>query len=644
MAGSGHGNRIRGAAVGGSLVGGWVLHDLVVMVTSAQPSLALRLLIGSLLLAVAGAHIGWLLAGTHRLLRYSLLIGVLGIAIAVTVLPGAVNPAHSGLAKSVLLLALAAAALAVAPARWGAAALPVGALLAVTAAVWGHLHWTAIMPGFLVLEATIAVAAGALLLATQLTHGRRRRLVLCTLVLVCACAVGARAGYSSRLRRADLPQPFPTTAASGPNLLLVVLDTVRADHLSAYGYHLPTTPGLERLLDEGFVRYSAARSTSSWTLPSHGSLFTGLLPSEHGATHVRSTDREAVELRWSWVNCLRDDVPTLAEILTGEGYRTGAVVANRVLSHSLGVDRGFSHYDDRGSAGLQCRFSLVQQLGWRPELSCLPYRDATTITDQALSWLGTGSEEQPFFLFVNYMDAHRPYFPPRPFDRTLVPERPTDPIKPTRAFKALQYDRELRYLDHELQRLLDGLRRSDRRWQDTVVIITSDHGEAFGEHGHWGHAQYLYEELIRVPLLVKGVGRCTGSEGVDVPISGEQVFALALCELGLGPEPQRPQGLHVVAEWYCSKELARTAVCHSQDLLAWLDEDTKYLAHADGRVEVYNLATDQRELQDLAAQAPGRERALGFSREHWDKPWVSSASPQLSPEMLRSLKALGYLQ
>jgi arylsulfatase A-like enzyme len=387
--------------------------------------------------------------------------------------------------------------------------------------------------------------------------------------------------------------------------------------------------------------YKEARSTSSWTLPSHASLLTGLMPHQHGATHARNRDqRDEVSFRWSWVTRLRDDVPTLAGRLAGRGYRTGAIVANAaVLAHEMGLDRGFQHYDDRMSAGLECRQSLLQQLGWHPALGCLHYRDATTVTKLAQSWIKGNEPDQPFFLFLNYMDAHTPYIPPSPFDRAFSSRRPIDPLQPSQAMQSLQYDRQLLYLDSELMRLIDWLRSTDH-WQQTVVIITSDHGEALGEHNHWGHAQYLYEELIHVPLLVRSVG-AELDRPVTQLIGGDDVHDLALAELGLGPPP-RLSSERLVAEWYCSAN--KEGICRSQDLLAWIEGNRKIIVQLTGEVEAYDLGQDRQELVKVQLSASEMDQARQRAEELWSIPSGASTAPELSPETIENLRALGYLK
>ena len=200
--------------------------------------------------------------------------------------------------------------------------------------------------------------------------------------------------------------------ADAPNLLLIVLDTVRADHLAPYGYHRVTTPRIDAFANERATRYTRARSAGTYTLPSHASLFTGLYPSVHGADHPRAEGQSGVS-RWTLRPALglRPDVPTLAEVLHEHGWRTAAIVANNVfLHHSFGLDRGFERYDDRDTAWTNEYLALAQYAGFALRTGHLLYRDGDEITAEALRWID-GEGARPFFLMLNYMDAHAPYMP-----------------------------------------------------------------------------------------------------------------------------------------------------------------------------------------------------------------------------------------
>jgi arylsulfatase A-like enzyme len=274
------------------------------------------------------------------------------------------------------------------------------------------------------------------------------------------------------------------------SVVLVVLDTVRADHCSAYGYGNPTTPRLDRLASEGLL-FEHARSVAPWTLPSHASLFTGLLPHQHGCDW---------EHRW-----LADSQVTLAEKLATAGFDSLGVTTNPNASSLYHLDQGFHEFRET----------------WRLREKHRGLSDSAIAVAEVRAWLERHDPARPFFLFVNLADAHLPYAPPPPLDRlfgepderarhlasrgdllqaTLVGE---EQVKPEdRPGLAALYDGELRTADTRLGELLDLLDEL-RLAGDAIVIVTSDHGEHLGEEGRVDHQLSLDETLLRVPLVVR---------------------------------------------------------------------------------------------------------------------------------------------
>lgn len=415
-------------------------------------------------------------------------------------------------------------------------------------------------------------------------------------------------------------------------------------------------PRLDAFARARATTYTQARSTSSWTLPSHASLFTGLLPSEHGATHVRRRGEEATGS--SPATALRADVTTLAELLRAEGYATAAHAANvAYLQRAYGLHRGFDVYEVRDAARTLRRFSLAQFLGLHPEIGALRYRDARSIADDALDWLDARPADRPFFLFLNFMEAHLPYYPPTRYAEALRPVRLLDPLRPRSVEELLvQYERSLRYVDDELARVLERLER-DGALDDTVVVVTSDHGEAFGEHDFWFHGRTLYEEMIRVPLYVKPAGpRPPGRERVDAPVTGADVFAIALDALGLGHRLEevapaaaaraRGEAWGPLGAWYRSDkhDPARNPVPIDRDLLAWLDGTVKTIAASTGAIERYDLATDPGERSPLPATDAEVAAAVARAADWWraHPPPVDGAL-EIDEDALRRLRDLGYI-
>jgi arylsulfatase A-like enzyme len=324
----------------------------------------------------------------------------------------------------------------------------------------------------------------------------------------------------------------PSPPVDSPNVLLVVLDTVRADHLSLYGYERPTTPVLERLAKRG-IRFDAARATAPWTLPSHASFFSGLWPHELNA---------------QWLTPLRGSFPTLSEYLGSHGYATAGFVANTLYcSYETGLDRGFTHYEDyvldqliplRSAWLVDNGLRMVSEIGvfvgrtfnvgpfrpmhesWFASLFVVDRRkDARSICRGFLDWLSQRAQPaRPFFAFLNFYDAHAPYVLPRgaEYHFGLKPRRAADflflvdywdsldkqTLRPVYQRLALDcYDNCITYLDERLGEMFDELQTRGLLDQ-TLIIVTSDHGEGLGEHALFDHGESLYRNEVHVPLLI----------------------------------------------------------------------------------------------------------------------------------------------
>lgn len=294
-------------------------------------------------------------------------------------------------------------------------------------------------------------------------------------------------------------------AQNRPNIVLVMVDTLRPDHLDLYGYGEETAPNLTAFAREA-VTFRNAFAQASWTRPSVATILTGRYPSSHQAT----TKPDA----------LPDEVETLAEVLRRDGYATHGVVSNFNLAPYFNFHQGFDTYEylepdqllwaDDNAAKLTI-YELLRRVAARLPLPLRVeqfYQDAQVTTDRALARLAaTPADREPYFLFMSYMDPHDPYFR-HPYDghaigRSFMPN--PDPSL-TEEIVGL-YDGEIRYWDHHFGRLLAALRQRPD-WDRTMVVICSDHGEEFQEHGGWWHGATLYDEQIRVPLVV----RLPGSE------------------------------------------------------------------------------------------------------------------------------------
>ena len=317
--------------------------------------------------------------------------------------------------------------------------------------------------------------------------------------------------------------------------MLITIDTVRADRLSSYGYRLPTTPNLDWFAARG-VRFERALSPSSSTAPTHASIFTGQLPSDHSIGAFNSQF------------ALDDEWPTLAERLRSHGYKTAAVVSNPLLGRALGLDRGFDHYDDE-TVGVG-RFAAKG-------------RRAQVAVDRALTWLDQ-QQREPFFLWLHLQDAHGPYAPDPAWICPLEPhpEPPTGELPIGRdpsGYRAIptyqvwdavravagysrRYDCELAGLDAQLGRLL-GRVVDDPRLQGALVAVTADHGEAFGEDEFFfAHGHGVGLDQVRVPLILAGPGLPRGGV-IEAPVGLTGLFGSLLAFAGIAPTQGESAGL-----------------------------------------------------------------------------------------------------
>jgi arylsulfatase A-like enzyme len=631
---------------------GWCLYDLAVVATTPEPLLARQLLAG-IIVAIAVGAIAGLLWGVHRRFFWLTVIVGCGVCVRQFLVSSPSSLAQVWFPRALLLFTLSAGMAAWLSRRFRLRLVTTGlALGAVDAIIVGACvgpYGRRPHIGDGTWHAWLVLASVGLGLAAVRLPRPWGRLAVTAAVAMPLVIVSVVAYERAQLERADEPMPSVAVDPGRPNLVFIVLDTVRADHLAPYGYARVTTPGLDRFVQRCATRYTEAYSTSSWTLPSHGSLFTGLYPSEHGAYHCRTADHGNVPLCTEvFAQPLRPDVPTLAERLRANGYETGAIVANVMyLDHRLGFDRGFAHYDDRW--GAQFNFLLLPQLaGFLPHLGHSPERSADSITDLAVNWITARSKERPFFLLLNYLDAHFPYLPPPPHDRVFGEEYPLNPYGPPKPMWPLLYDRELHFLDEQVTRLLHSI-DAQGLMEKTVVIITSDHGEAFGEHGFWRHDRILYEEVLRVPLYVKGVGPCRGATS-QAHMTGLDVYHLALRGVGLEADTFAVPPAKVLAELHGSPYLKTDPidppVDPNRDLLAWMEGRVKWIVSSNDPPEAYDLETDPGEQRNLATDADQVARARDFAAAWWaaHPPIVTSIRHPhvLDAESRDRMRQLGY--
>ncbi len=460
-----------------------------------------------------------------------------------------------------------------------------------------------------------------------------------------------------------------------PDIVLVVFDTARRDRFGCYGYGRPTTPTTDSLAREGTV-VEAMISNAPWTLPSHGSLFSGLYPSQHRA-QWRTGRRFGPRVR-----------TTLAETLARAGYETVCATSNGLISPDTGLARGFARYVHRSEL----------EPGWRRRL-----RQARKVIAGGHAGgplLNAWLREQlprvrsPLFLFVNYLECHWPYAPPRRLLRAVGGPRlgpreaarlgltlarrvgPWDAIgtadPETLALYSSLYDGEHRNADELLDELLGILRRAGRlREGETIVMVTSDHGDHVGEHGLADHQASVDDHLVAVPFVAWGPGivparRLPGPYGfVDVLPSVVSLLDLPWPEgvpedrrTGLlGAAESRPEGL-AFAEWraWAPEDLARVRARHPRydftglvrDLRCVRDGRFKLLETGDEQRALFDLERDPGEERDVSAEHPAEvarlAAALERERASWDETDVEHGlTPEQEAEIERRLADLGYL-
>lgn len=414
-----------------------------------------------------------------------------------------------------------------------------------------------------------------------------------------------------------------------PNVVLITLDTTRADRLGCYGYGRPTSPNLDRLAADSVV-YTRAVAPSSWTLPSHASLFTSKVPTSHGARYdpagplSLSEVSDAPRAALFRARGLSESNATLATILRDAGYSTGAIVAGPWMKPVFGLGRGFEHYDDRDI---------------RPTTGRL----AEEVTEAATAWIRS-APQPPFLLFLNYYDPHGPYSAPAPWGEKFLPSE--GPAGESPAIGDL-YDGEILYTDHHLGRFLDELR--DRGlYDDALIVVTSDHGELLGEHGRVGHGAHLSEPELHVPLIVKFPAGAVPPGRDDRRIALIDVLPLILEQTGLPPpagaqgQPRSAAGRPILAEVYPLPWSSPDG-----DWRALYHGNLKYLWNSKGNHLLFDLESDPAESTNLWHDQPELARAMQSRLESRFGELPPAGEPpagEVDAETIELLRSLGYIE
>ncbi len=443
------------------------------------------------------------------------------------------------------------------------------------------------------------------------------------------------------------------TAAESANVIILVLDALRPDHLSSYGYQLPTSPGLDALAAAGLL-FEQCYAPSNWTVPTHASLFSGLYPSSHGLYTSFSEPQP--------------NNPNLPEILTRDGYRSASIFDNRLLGEKFGLGRGFekvigvNNEHKVSPALIRLRRRFFGERSQTPE-----------ILDLAEKWIKSGQRgRRPFFLFSNLMDTHLPYRPKQPYadefiaglpagdvNRKLVSVFTTNMINDKHTSDKLVsrlspldwlwlervYDSNIRFLDQHISSFLEKL-ESAGILENTIVIITSDHGEFFSEEGLGGHFQAsMHNAGLRVPLIINAPGIETGRR-ISHPVSLVDVFPTLLNMLGRNSLiPDRVQGADLLSTQAKRGILAEFWLDEAAEFIrAFFWQNFKLVVGPGLKLSLFDLETDPQEKNDLSCSRP--DKAARLFQKLQEK--LAGMPPKKhresrNPEVKRALKSLGYL-
>ncbi|HYC56336.1 MAG TPA: sulfatase [Candidatus Binatia bacterium] len=509
--------------------------------------------------------------------------------------------------------------------------------------------------GLLAMVVAVVAGAAAAFVAPGF-EGRGRRLRRYAAVSAFECAAVAAFILSSavpveRASAALTAETPPVGSGERYNVVLISLDSLRSDHLSTYGYQRETSPNLTRLARQG-VLFRNAMATSSWTLPTHLTMFTGRYQISHGV--VEDT------------RVLLPSIPTLGQVFKAAGYDTAGYVSGPYVAGHYGYARGMDTYVDFSAdvgKGREAREQIT----------------SPSINEQALAWLDQRGDA-PFFLFLHYFDIHYDYIPPAPYDRMFDPdytgtidgrnfiERKDVHAKMDKRdlehILAL-YDGEIRFTDHHVGAILDKLEQKGLSGK-TVVLLTADHGEEFFEHGNKGHHRTVYDEVLRIPFLLRIPGDANAGKEVTEQVSLVDVFPTLLDLAGLPPAPDI-EGVSlrsladgsgaerdaVYAEFFDKLGL-NLQVARRTPAVKTIEHFNRITHPRRSAIEHYDLADDPDERDDRASDNPAAVRAeltamSGWLEARWRSQRAAEAaaggrkSIDIDDETMERLKSLGYV-
>ncbi len=427
-----------------------------------------------------------------------------------------------------------------------------------------------------------------------------------------------------------------TKAPPAESVILIVIDTLRADHLSTYGYERETSPCIDRYSQHGAV-FENAFSSSSWTLPAFGTILTGEIPSRHRAGTLKP--RVEGEARAKEFFQLDPNLPTLSSRLSEAGWQTAAIMNNAFLSPNFGLDRGFDRYD----------FDPANQHR---------LRNAEEAVDLALAWLDQ-HQTQPFFLLLHLFDPHIGYSAPAPFFDSFASQERNEDLQRLEDIRDIRralpsgtvdmdylvdrYDEEIRFVDDQIGRFLDQLTEREL-WSRSLVLLTSDHGEEFLDHGGFEHGHSMYDELLRVPLILWVPHGKSGRN--TVPVSLVDLEPTILDAMGLPDSTPGPGQPLLSLRGDERRTLVAERTLYGPDRSAAIRWPHKLMTRGGGRpLQLFDLEQDPDERENARKQHPALVRELSVTLEaaaSQNSPDSEVAAPD--QETLDSLRSLGYIQ
>lgn len=421
-------------------------------------------------------------------------------------------------------------------------------------------------------------------------------------------------GFGAALRRCLVVVMALTAAACSDSVapvsrvVVITLDTTRADRIGCYGYDGGTTPNLDRFAEQS-VLFEQAVSQVPTTLPSHSTMFTGLYPQDHG-------------VRRNMIFRLGPEVQTLAEMLSAQGFATAGFPATFILGENFGIGQGFDHYEEPPGMGGAVADSV--------------YRRAGDGVDLALEWLD-GKADEPLFLWLHLYDPHAPYRPPFPYSNR---------------FEGKPYEGEIAYADAEVGRLLAEL-EGDGRWDETLVVIAGDHGEGLHDHGERHHSFLLYETTQRVPLLIRAPG--VGARRIGEPVALADLMPTVL-DLAGGQLPEGLRGISlrpaIEGEELPRRDLYFETLCGALNY-GWAElrgiRFGSWKLIDSSTPELYDLRSDPGEESNLAALETERVEEMRGLLAEISEPLtagttaVEAFDPVMDAETEAMLASLGYV-